>query len=68
MRSIKQESSVQVQSPCVRNCCLDSVDICIGCGRSIDEITGWTQMTAQQKRQTIEVAKQRLNNLTNNLV
>ena len=30
-----------VESPCVRNCCLDDDDICMGCFRSVDEITGW---------------------------
>ena len=25
-------------SPCVRNCCLDEDNVCMGCGRSLDEI------------------------------
>jgi uncharacterized protein len=28
-------------SPCIRNCCLDEQDICLGCGRSLDEIRDW---------------------------
>jgi len=31
----------QIQSPCISNCCLDEDDICLGCFRHIDEITGW---------------------------
>lgn len=28
-------------SPCVRNCCLNDDDICLGCFRSLDEIRNW---------------------------
>jgi predicted Fe-S protein YdhL (DUF1289 family) len=28
-------------SPCVRNCCLDDEDVCMGCGRRLDEILAW---------------------------
>lgn len=29
-------------SPCVRNCCLDEEDVCIGCGRHVREIVAWS--------------------------
>lgn len=29
-------------SPCVRNCCLDDADVCLGCGRSLQEILRWS--------------------------
>lgn len=29
-------------SPCVRNCCLDDNDVCIGCGRTLEEIRTWS--------------------------
>ena len=28
-------------SPCVRECCLDDADECLGCGRTLDEIKAW---------------------------
>lgn len=31
------------KSPCVRNCCLDNNDICLGCFRSLEEIRQWSQ-------------------------
>jgi predicted Fe-S protein YdhL (DUF1289 family) len=37
-------------SPCVRNCCLNEEDICLGCFRSIDEIIQWNNATEQQKK------------------
>jgi uncharacterized protein len=35
------EISRSVQSPCVRNCCLDDDLTCLGCFRSIEEIKEW---------------------------
>jgi uncharacterized protein len=34
-------SEGRINSPCVSNCCLDDKDICLGCFRSLPEITGW---------------------------
>jgi uncharacterized protein len=28
-------------SPCVRNCCLDDNNVCLGCGRTRAEIVAW---------------------------
>lgn len=28
-------------NPCVRNCCLDDKNICMGCGRRLAEILEW---------------------------
>jgi len=33
----------RVGSPCVRKCCLDDNDICVGCFRSLEEIRQWSQ-------------------------
>lgn len=30
------------ESPCVRNCCLDEAEVCIGCGRHVQEILAWS--------------------------
>jgi predicted Fe-S protein YdhL (DUF1289 family) len=49
-----------IDSPCVRNCCLDQADICLGCGRHVDEITGWHQATDAEKQQILQTAAQRL--------
>jgi predicted Fe-S protein YdhL (DUF1289 family) len=42
------------ESPCVRNCCLDNNDLCLGCFRYIDEITSWQSYSEQEKRQVLE--------------
>lgn len=38
-----------IESPCVHNCCLDKKDVCIGCGRTLDEIKGWQAATNSEK-------------------
>lgn len=36
-------------SPCVRNCCLDEEDVCLGCNRTLQEICGWHKASAVEK-------------------
>ncbi len=43
-------SGSEVPSPCVRNCCLDEMDICLGCGRSLAQIVRWGNSTNEEKR------------------
>lgn len=49
-------------SPCVRNCCLDEEDICLGCFRHIDEITAWHSFSSKEKQQIIVLCQQRRDN------
>lgn len=50
-------------NPCVRNCCLDDHDICLGCGRTLVEITGWTKLTkAERERVLNDAAKRKKDN------
>jgi predicted Fe-S protein YdhL (DUF1289 family) len=48
-----------LQSPCIRSCCLDDQDICLGCGRSLDEIRNWSGLDIAQRRRVLELAQQR---------
>ena len=43
-----------VPSPCVRNCCLDAGDVCLGCLRSLDEICAWGILDDDGKRAVLE--------------
>lgn len=40
----------EIQSPCIRNCCLDENDVCVGCFRSLDEILQWSKVDEEGKR------------------
>ena len=46
-------------APCVRNCCLDEADICLGCGRSLEQILNWKGVDKAQRRLWLLEAAQR---------
>lgn len=48
-----------IASPCVRNCCLNEADVCVGCFRHIDEILMWGKATNPKKMAVLTLAKQR---------
>ncbi|PCI40961.1 MAG: DUF1289 domain-containing protein [Moraxellaceae bacterium] len=54
MKSSKPSTSPK--SPCVRNCCLNQQDVCLGCFRHIDEITGWNSFSDQEKENTLSIS------------
>jgi predicted Fe-S protein YdhL (DUF1289 family) len=43
-----------VASPCVRNCCLDAEDICVGCFRSLSEIMRWSESRDEEKNAILQ--------------
>ena len=53
-------SDQEPQSPCISVCLLDDKDICTGCFRSADEITDWFMATADQKREMLRRARERM--------
>ncbi|PZW68862.1 hypothetical protein F471_02171 [Pseudomonas sp. URMO17WK12:I1] len=48
-----------VASPCVHVCALDEQDICIGCQRNVDEITRWSRMENDERRQVLQLCHER---------
>lgn len=46
-------------SPCVRNCCLDDAEVCIGCGRHLQEILRWSQADASERQAIVARAAAR---------
>jgi len=39
-----------IESPCVKICTLDAhFGLCLGCGRTIDEIARWSNMSAAER-------------------
>lgn len=41
-------------SPCINECVLNEDDVCLGCGRKIEEIINWKSMTEEQKERVLE--------------
>lgn len=53
------EINDNIPSPCVRNCCLDEQDVCLGCFRSMKEICAWSQANPELRQQFLFNAEQR---------
>ena len=56
-------NTTDVKSPCVRNCCLNEEDVCMGCYRTIAEIIEWGQANNVERNAILQMAKQRENTL-----
>lgn len=58
---VKKEGELvdDIPSPCVRNCCLDNAEICLGCFRSLNEILLWNRATQIQKRAILAQSRSR---------
>jgi predicted Fe-S protein YdhL (DUF1289 family) len=38
-------------TPCISICVIDEeTELCEGCGRTLDEISNWSRMTAEERR------------------
>lgn len=48
-----------VESPCIRNCCLDDDNVCIGCGRELQEIIAWSTSSDEDKRAILARSSER---------
>jgi uncharacterized protein len=59
MTEVPNNRNTNLESPCIRNCCLDEQDICLGCYRSIQEITGWSQASDINKQEILTRCAQR---------
>ncbi len=43
-----------MESPCVEVCEIDrETGLCLGCGRTIDEIASWAAMTSAERRRVM---------------
>ena len=47
-------------SPCVRNCCLDEHNVCMGCGRTLQEIVAWGTAADADKAAILARCRERL--------
>jgi predicted Fe-S protein YdhL (DUF1289 family) len=53
-------SSSGPASPCVRDCCLDEAEVCMGCGRSLQEILRWHAASPEEREAILAAAATRL--------
>ena len=53
-----------VKSPCIGTCTLDAWDrYCIGCLRTVEEISDWRRLTEEQQARIVEDLEQRAINV-----
>ncbi|OHU87922.1 MULTISPECIES: DUF1289 domain-containing protein [Pseudoalteromonas] len=52
-----------IESPCVRNCCLNDKDVCLGCGRTLAEILAWDKADTVQRLKILERCERRKKNI-----
>ena len=51
----------ETPSPCVDICSVDATgEFCTGCGRSLDEIAGWSRASEVERRAVVEKLPERL--------
>ncbi|MFD2738874.1 DUF1289 domain-containing protein [Sulfitobacter aestuarii] len=54
----------EIESPCVNICVVHpEARLCTGCLRSIDEITGWSRMSSEERRVVMAELPQRAEQL-----
>lgn len=55
----------EIESPCVKLCLIHpDARICTGCYRSIDEITQWSQLSVEARREIMAALPARASTLT----
>lgn len=51
--------SERIKSPCIKVCKYDDDNVCVGCYRTMDEITGWLFMSPAEKERSLMEAETR---------
>ena len=50
-----------IETPCIKLCTLDArKGLCLGCGRTVDEIARWTTMSDSERNQVMSELPARL--------
>jgi len=53
-----------MESPCVKICALDPpTGLCSGCGRSLDEIGAWLNLSDEERRRIMSALPERMKRL-----
>ena len=60
MKNSSSTNSEAVDSPCRRQCCLDDYDVCLGCGRTMEEISNWWRLAEPERLKLMETLPARI--------
>lgn len=48
-----------IPSPCIRRCCLNERDVCVGCFRTLREIRAWSQSDDRRRAEILALCAHR---------
>ena len=48
-----------VERPCIKICCLNENDVCLGCFRTLDEMRKWHKSSKEEKIKMLSLAEAR---------
>ena len=58
-------SRAEIDSPCIKICVIEPKSrICTGCLRTIDEISAWSRMTPEARREVMAALRERKGQIT----
>ena len=46
-----------VERPCIKKCCLNENDVCLGCFRTLDDMRKWHKSSQEEKRKILSLAE-----------
>lgn len=54
-------TAAPMDTPCTKICTLDSrTGLCLGCGRTLDEIAAWSRMSDDERRRIMDALPARM--------
>lgn len=55
-----------MESPCIKVCVIDkATGLCLGCGRTLDEIAHWSSLSASERRRIMSELAARMKSTGN---
>lgn len=55
----------EVESPCVKLCAIHpKAQICVGCLRNLDEISNWSRLPPERRKEILQILPERASRLT----
>ncbi|NOR55027.1 MAG: DUF1289 domain-containing protein [Sulfurovum sp.] len=48
-----------IDKPCIRQCCLNEKDVCMGCFRTFSDMQAWHKVSVEEKTKILDEAKKR---------
>lgn len=48
-----------INKPCIKQCCLNKEDICLGCFRSFNDMLRWNKAGIEEKKEMMRIAERK---------